>query len=138
MSVTVVLPWQCLVPDNQRMGGMVGKLSKKYRVGKEMATVIAMGQIKGNRPRYTEPVTVELLFWLPDLRRRDPNNLLKLILDCLGKQESCPTGLAYADDSQIRSISWLVMGIDRDNPRVEVTVMPGTYKATWAKHHEEE
>ena len=111
------------------MVGIVGKLSKRYRIGKEMATVIAMGQIKGNRPRYTEPVTVEYLFWLPDLKRRDPNNLLKLISDSL-------TGLAYDDDYRIRAISWLVMGIDRDNPRVEVTVMPGVYKPTWAERHE--
>lgn len=125
-DLKVILPWGCLVPDNARMGGMVGKLSKRYRQGKEMATVIAMSQIKDPRPRYTEPVTVEYLFWLPDERRRDPNNLLKLISDSL-------TGLAYDDDSRIRSISWLVMGVDRDNLRAEITVMPGTYKATWAK-----
>ena len=119
----LTLPYGCLASDNLRKG-LAKEAWRKYKTAREAATMIAMSQIQGSRPRYKEPVTVELLFWLPDERRRDPSNLLKGCLDAL-------TGLAYDDDSRIRSLSWLVMGLDRDNPRVEITVMPGVYRPTW-------
>jgi Holliday junction resolvase RusA-like endonuclease len=124
-DVKVVLPWVVLVSDNLRKG-LVKEAWRKYKTGRDAAHALALCQVTGKRPRYTEPVTVEVLLWLPNDRRRDPTNILKASLDAL-------SGVAYDDDKRIRSLAWLVMGVDRQNPRAEITVMAGTYRATWAK-----
>lgn len=113
-EVTLTLPYAALASDNLRKG-LAKEAWKKYKTGREASHMIAMTQVK-DRPAFaTEKVEMHLLFWLPDARRRDPNNLLKMICDALA-------GVVYRDDDQIRSLSWLVQDIDEDNPRVEITV----------------
>ena len=60
---------------------------------------------------------MRLRFYLPDAKRRDPDNLLKLIHDAM-------TGIVYDDDHQIRRQVWEVAGVDRADPRVEIEVEP--------------
>lgn len=59
-------------------------------------------------------VTVNV--YMPDARRRDVDNVLKASLDALSAAR------VYEDDSQIVRLTVERMGIDRDRPRLEVTV----------------
>ena len=52
--------------------------------------------------------------WVPDRRRRDIDNLWKPLLDSLKH------GGLYDDDSQVDHESMIRVGMDRENPRVEV------------------
>lgn len=58
-------------------------------------------------------VTIELYFW--DKRKRDWDNWHKLTMDAL-------TGVVWEDDSQIKSAHIYIRGIDKENPRIEVTI----------------
>lgn len=62
----------------------------------------------------TGPVQFSVDLFLPDLRRRDLDNLCKSISDALN-------GLAYSDDSLI-CILRATKQVDRKNPRAEVDV----------------
>lgn len=61
-------------------------------------------------------VRVSIDAWVPDNRRRDVDNLLKAPLDAL-----CHAGI-YDDDSQIWELSIRRAGLDRERPRLEITV----------------
>ncbi len=61
-------------------------------------------------------VRVSIEAWLPDNRRRDVDNLLKAPLDAL-----CHAGI-YEDDSQIVELSIRRAGLDKANPRLEITL----------------
>lgn len=119
--LTLVLPWAVLVSTNQRTnpagwGPMKGRqfLTQRYRQAKAAAELLVAGQTRGHEV-ITGPVSVELDFYPPDRRRRDPDNLLKLIQDAM-------SGLVYDDDHQIRSMRWELRAVDRDNARVEIRV----------------
>ena len=61
------------------------------------------------------PVEVRMLFVLPDRRRRDIDNLLKLGLDAMN-------GIVYADDTQVHRVeATKQVG---DEPRTEITITP--------------
>lgn len=62
-------------------------------------------------------IAVTIAAYLPDARRRDADNLLKAPLDALAH-----AGI-YADDSQIRKLTIELCGIDRANPRLEITLV---------------
>lgn len=112
--VTVMLPWSALASDNLRKGLEPAKWSE-YKRARDTASAKAREQL-GPGVRFPDhPIRVRIGFWLPDARRRDPNNLTKLIADAL-------SGVAYGDDSQIRAMSWTVEGTDRLAPRAEITV----------------
>lgn len=123
----LTIPWACLASDNLRKRYTPGKGDKawgRYKSARDTASTVVQAQYHG--PMYCEAVSMEILFYLPNDRRRDPTNLLKMVQDSL-------SGIIYDDDKRITSLSWLNMGVDRDNPRAEVTVMPGTLHATWAE-----
>ena len=115
----LTLPWAVLVPDNARLVPQKGtrRLVKtnRYREALEAAHTVATAQWK--HPPLDVDVFVRMDFWVPDHRRRDLSNLLKLILDAL-------QGVAYMDDKQVTSLSYLKQGWDPDNPRCEVQVVP--------------
>ena len=122
--VRLTLPWSVLVPVNRRTnpagwGKMRGRqfLTREYRGAQRTAELLVQSQVRGKRPRFTAPVAMTLRFYEPDRRRRDPSNLLKLVEDAL-------TGVVYDDDSRIHRQTWERAGVDRDNPRVEITVAP--------------
>lgn len=111
----ITLPWTALVPDNRRFTAGRGHiLTTRYRNGKELCHLLAMTQVK-SRPAYPKaPVWLHLNFYMPDRRRRDPNNLLKSIADAL-------EGIVYTDDMQITKLSWVNTGVAADHPRVEIS-----------------
>lgn len=114
-NTKIVLPWAVLVPDNRRfIGGKGHILTSRYRDAKELCHLLAMTQVQ-SRPTYPEaPVWLHLDFHMPDKRRRDPNNLLKVIADAL-------EGIVYTDDKQITKLSWVNAGVSADDPRVEIS-----------------
>lgn len=112
----LTFPWAVLTPDNRRFHpGRGHVLTARYRKGKESVYLLAVDQTKPPRPVFPlEAVEVGLVFFVPDKRRRDPTNLLKGLLDAL-------EGAVYSDDKQIEALAWR-KALDRDNPRVEVTI----------------
>ena len=123
-AMRLVLPWAVLASVNVRTnpagwGKMRGRqfLTKQYRQRLDAARVAVADQIRGNRPRHTGKVAVSLEFYQPDQRRRDCGNYVKLLEDAL-------TSYAYADDSQIKRLTWEDCGVDRSNPRVELVITP--------------
>jgi Holliday junction resolvase RusA-like endonuclease len=91
----LTLPWDVLVSDNRRTINR-RVLSTRYRDAKEVASMLVMGQVPGERPRYpTGSLVCRLDFFPPDNRRRDVTNYLKMLMDCM-------TGIVYADDYQVR------------------------------------
>jgi Holliday junction resolvase RusA-like endonuclease len=58
---------------------------------------------------------LDLDFFMPDKRKRDPTNLLKGLLDAL-------EGAVYSDDKQIDALAWRKAALDRESPRVEITI----------------
>lgn len=120
-GLRVTLPWDVLTPDNRRFypGWERGHvLTARYRQGKEAVYLLVMSQVKSPHPVFpVEAVKLDLEFYVPDKRRRDPTNLLKGLLDAL-------EGAVYSDDKQIEALSWRKAGMDRENPRVELTISP--------------
>ena len=113
----IVLPWEVLASDNlrKRYKGDGEKAWAGYKNARDNAHLLAIPQV-ASRPKFpTGDVRMSVVFTLPDLRRRDPNNLTKMICDAL-------TGVAYEDDAQIAAMSWVRAGIDKDGARAEVTV----------------
>jgi len=116
--IRLMLPWAVLATGNDRVN-RVGdrlRLTRRYRAAKEAARALVASQTR-REPVLIGPVEVRLRFWVPDQRRRDPDNLLKLIHDSL-------SGIVYHDDYQIRRQVWEVAGVDRVDPRVEIEVAP--------------
>ena len=117
--IRVVLPWRMLAQSNHRLitarGGKRLILAPEYRQKKEAAEWEAKAQIRVEPLK--GPVRMVIAFHEPDKRRRDPENLTKLVSDCL-------TGLAYDDDSQICEMTWKRAGIDRLVPRAVITIEP--------------
>ena len=58
--------------------------------------------------------SVKIEIYLPDRRRRDTDNVSKLVLDAL-------TGVAWNDDAQVEDED-LRKSLDRENPRLVVTI----------------
>lgn len=112
----LTIPWEALASDNRRNARRGGRgHGWDYKRAREAIGLVAMDAVRGDRPRYTEPVEVGLNFYPPNARRRDASNLLKCILDGMSK-------VVYADDSLVKSLSYLVHPPDGTEPRVEVTV----------------
>jgi Holliday junction resolvase RusA-like endonuclease len=112
----IVLPWPCLVPDNRRFISTRGHvLTSRYRQAKDLSATLAIAQTKAPYPHHKDNgVWLRLNFFMPDKRRRDPNNLLKAICDAL-------EGVVYTDDKQITDLCWKNAGLDRHHPRVEIS-----------------
>src|SRR5690606_40243714 len=113
-TIRLTLPWAVLASTNDRVN-RVGdrlRLTRHYRKAKEAARALVAAQTR-REPVLIGPVEVRLRFWVPDRKRRDPDNLLKLIHDAM-------TGTAYHDDHQIRRQIWEVAGVDRVDPRLGI------------------
>jgi len=114
----VDIPWRHVVSKNDKLTVVRGRprLSTKYKNAKE--AICWLGKAVWGKPA-TCPVAVEVLVFPPNKRHYDIFNVTQLIFDGL-------EGAAYEDDFQINYGSVKRMDIDRENPRVEVTVKPFT------------
>lgn len=124
--IRVELPWTVLASVNVRTnpagwGKMKGRqfLTEKYRDALNAARIMVAAAVRGMIPVHPAgPVEVVMRFHKPDRRaKRDCGNFVKLVEDAL-------TGFAYADDAQIRRLTWEDCGVDREAPRVLVTITP--------------
>jgi Holliday junction resolvase RusA-like endonuclease len=92
-------------------------LSNKYRQGKLAINYVARAQW----PRGQDPLDVPLemlgVVYYPDRRRRDIHNHIQIIADGL-------EGVCYTNDTLIHRLVWVLGGIDRDDPRIEITILP--------------
>ena len=59
-------------------------------------------------------ISIELYFW--DKRKRDWDNWHKLSMDSL-------TGIVWEDDSQIKTAHVYIRPIDKESPRIELTII---------------
>lgn len=121
-ALRITIPWRYLVSDNDRYGVLGGRiiLTRRYRAAKHAIAVLAMTQVAQPRPRFARKRVAALIeVYMPDNRRRDMQNLEKLLLDSL-------QGVGYTDDRQIAQMSWHHRGVDRTNPRVEITLEEAT------------
>lgn len=66
---------------------------------------------------FTTPVSVVILAWYPDRRRRDIDNILKAPLDALTH-----AGI-WSDDSLIESLSIRKAGYSQPSPRLEIEII---------------
>jgi Holliday junction resolvase RusA-like endonuclease len=119
VSGTLTLPWSVLAHDNHRFiprrGGKGLIAAPGYRKAKADAVLLLSALWRG--APLGCPVELTARAYVPDARKRDVGNYRKLITDAL-------TGIAYTDDSLVHREVWERAGIDRTNPRIEVTVTP--------------
>lgn len=119
--MTLTLPWAALAQDNHRLttSRQTGRTftTARYRTAKSLAEALLMSQI-GRAAPFTVPVQLVACVWVPDLRRRDVGNLRKLVTDALQNAG------VVADDCLIHDERWIRAGIDRANPRAELTITP--------------
>ncbi len=118
-TLTLTIPWEYLAQDNHRHLPRHGRLitAPGYRRAKLAVEQIAALSWRG--PQLVGPVQVYGRAWFPDKRKRDAGNYRKLLTDAF-------SGIAYADDSQVWRETWDRCGVDRANPRIELTVEPLT------------
>lgn len=116
---TLTLPWVVLAHDNHRFiprrGGKGLIAAPGYRKAKADAVTLLLALWRG--APHAVPVELTARAFVPDARKRDVGNYRKLITDAL-------TGIAYTDDSLVHREVWERAGIDRKNPRVELTITP--------------
>lgn len=114
--VEVVFPWSLYVSANERLIPRGDRLvsSSAYRNRMEAARLVAQNQTT-DMTFGTEPVRMVQHIYPPDKRRRDVRNVGKLFEDAL-------EGVLYEDDYQIRDLRMVYHAVDRDDPRIVVTV----------------
>lgn len=117
MSCSLTLPWAVLAHDNHRFvprrGGKGLVAAPGYRMAKAHAATLIAALWRGSP--LEAPVELVARAYVPDARKRDVGNYRKLITDAL-------TGIAYVDDSLVHREVWERAGIDRTNPRIELTI----------------
>lgn len=119
--MTLTVPWEFVCHDNHRlMPARIGKAVRlitapAYRVAKAGAEIMLKKQWR-ELPLSGAVMLIGRVF-VPDRRKRDAGNYRKLITDAL-------SGIAYDDDAQLEHETWIKAGVDRDNPRVEITITP--------------
>lgn len=124
-ALRIVIPFDLVVPDNARLGVVKGRaiLTRRYRASKRAIQLLALKarQELPDAVREYWPVSsprvvsLQIVVFSPDARRRDIGNVVKQLGDGLA-------GVAYQDDAQIDYLSIVRAGMDREHPRVEISV----------------
>ena|SRR3990167_574553 len=63
-----------------------------------------------------EPCRVEALYWKGDRRRRDVPGMMDALWHCLERAK------IVTDDKLFEDVTWIMKGLDRKNPRVEIKI----------------
>lgn len=121
--ITLTIPWDVLVPDNAKYGATLMNrkprlyTTTEYKHAHKWIYEIAMVAMKGSRP-LQGTLALKAVMYEPNRSRvRDLSNYCKLVHDGL-------SGEVYDDDGQLDDVQWIRGGVDKDNPRVEITVSP--------------
>jgi len=83
----------------------------RYR--SQVATIAAQQNAKAD---LQDLLSVAVLIWAPDKRKRDLTNIWKVSEDAITKAR------VWRDDSLINTLAFTEVGVDRENPRLEVYV----------------
>lgn len=123
---TITIPWKFLALANHRLMPVVRWIDRApkavlitapdYRQAKESAEYHIKSQWRGME-MLTGPLQLVALCYFPDKRKRDAVNISKMVCDAMN-------GLVYVDDSQIEDERWIKAGIDKENPRAELSITP--------------
>ena len=97
-------------------GGKIA-LSTKYRSAKLAVNYIARAHREQGAGPLEGPVEMRGVTHFPDRRRRDIHNYIQLIADAI-------EGVAYENDNQINKLVWERGEIDRERPRIDLTLYP--------------
>ena len=89
-------------------------ISKKGREWMKLAVVMAKAESHGWF--VNGPCAFSVRVWFPDNRRRDLDNLLKPVQDCITH-----AGI-WKDDCQVHDLRITRMAVDKNNPRCECIV----------------
>lgn len=121
--IRLTIPWECLASANERNTRKGGRAhSWSYKHALQSIHSVALDQVRGERPHFTEPpLWYRMEFHQPDNRRRDCGNFTKCIEDAL-------TGVVWKDDSHVRDMGLLVHPPDGSKPRVEIRVGQGRHQ----------
>lgn len=120
-AVTITLPLPSSALHAHAKGGWRSK-TKPTRDYRNLAGYLALEASRGRRPRW-ESAVLSLRFWWPDNRRRDELNAAhgcKPAIDGF-----VDAGIITDDCWQVLRIGGIECGIDRVNPRVELTIRKG-------------
>ena len=112
--IDLVLPWPPSVNRYWRsVNGrvLIAASGRRYRTDVELVM-----RLSGRVGVGSSPVNVSIDAYYPDARRRDIDNILKAPLDALTH-----AGM-WDDDSQVQALSIRKAGMDRHNPRLEITL----------------
>lgn len=113
MEIKLVLPWP---PSWNKLYRISGSRMYKTRAAKDFATEV---QVAVRRYRFdgfgTARIELDIQAWPPDKRRRDLDNIQKILLD------SMQMAKLYKDDSQVDRIS-IVRGPVMPGGMVHVTI----------------
>lgn len=103
------------IPVNQKYFVVRGRmlLSTKYRDAKEAMQWEVKSQWK--REPLQDDVTLNIMFYYGDNRKRDIDAYLKILLDSM-------SGIVYEDDSLINEMHCF-KEIDKKNPRIIIQVL---------------
>lgn len=110
--MNLTLPWP---PSVNRMWRNVNGKTLLAAEGRRYREEV-MWRLAGTRGKFTTPVSVEILAWYPDKRRRDIDNLFKGPLDALTHAG------VWQDDSLIESLSIRKVGYSQPDPRLEIEI----------------
>ena len=92
------------------------KTAEKYVAETQQACLSGLRKVHWKKDKTHVWYYMDLVFWMPDLRTRDSHNCIKLLMDSL-------EGLFNSNDYFIMPRIQHV-GLDRENPRIDITVRP--------------
>ena len=112
----ITIPWEHCISKNNKVtvwGKGRPALTAQYRNAKASIFKIANETTSG--PKYKEPVKIRFDVFEPNRRRRDILNYTQVICDGI-------EDVAYDNDARICYVIVKRCGLDKENPRIEVTV----------------
>lgn len=113
----ITIPWDLCISKNNKVtvwGKGRPALTARYRDAKAGIQKLAKEQTRAAK-MYKEPVKITFHVWEPDRRRRDILNYTQVICDGI-------EGAIYDNDARINYVIVKRCGLDKENPRIEVTV----------------
>ena len=113
-SISIVLPFEILCPDNDKFGVIANKMinTRRYRRAKKAIRAEAQRQYDG--PLLECPVALVARVWFPT-ENGDAPNFGKAVHDALET-------VIYPNDKLLHDARWKRAGIDVDRPRAELTI----------------
>ena len=116
MKISLSLPHADISPNSRKHWRAKAVKTKEHRARAKSMASFTLGYVHGDNP----PIfyTYSLAFFLPDKRKRDDDNLAA---SCKAYRDGIADALGI-DDHNLRMDSAPTMQLDREDPRVEITL----------------